>query len=596
MNRSKKVDKIKGITLIALVITVIVMLIIAGVAISAISTGGIPFGKIQNVAGEYSNASQNEADEVNKLINMLDGDYETPSIEIDTGANEPKLVEGMKAVVFNTDGTTKTPATNAEWYDYENKQWANAETEDGSLWVWIPRFAYKITYYTDETKTTIKGTRDVEGYKNASGTIVTNTGTEPEDGLDTIGSEVKSSYGSVDVVFLQDQGNQYYKEVDGKTTLVNAVDDGYIIHPAFKDGRGNYANGEWNKELTGFWIAKFQAGFQYGDASLDGTQKNGKTVLRSSVAFTKNQVYIASAENGGSGDTWATARNYLDGTYGSNYANVKISYPVFKGNNYAMNYITIGESYSLSRALNEANNPYGFNTADSDTHLTKNSEWGAAAYLGYSQYGLDGENIHTNNKNLNNSVTSVYAVTGYAASDADSGTAEVWYTETGQTGSNNGNITGVYDMSGTTWERTAGYIANGNDKMGTYGSSFTTTKVSNNIDSESTAYATMYNHNTTYDKTGITITDTTRKSSSRNNYKKNSTKYGDAVYEVSTAGEWNVSIGWNGDCTRFLHLDSPFFGRGGAWREESYAGLFSFTQTNGSPNYRDGFRAVVCPL
>ena len=596
MNESKKRDRINGITLIALVITVIVMLIIAGVAISAISTGGIPFGKIQNVAGEYSNASQNEANELDKLIDMLDGNYETPSTEIDTGANEPKLVEGMKAVVFNADGTTKAPTTNAEWYNYENKQWANAETEDGSLWVWIPRFAYKITYYTDENKNTIKGTRDVEGYKNASGAIVTNTGTEAEDGLDTIGSEVKSNYGSIEVVFLQEQGNQYYKNIDGSLTLVNAVDDGYIVHPAFKDGRGNYANGEWNKELTGFWIAKFQAGFQYGDASLDGTQKDGKTVERSSVSFTQNQVYIPSVENSGSGDTWATARNYLDGTYGENYANIKISYPVFKGNNYAMNYITIGECYSLSRVLNEANNPYGFNTTDSDTHLTKNSEWGAAAYLGYSQYGLDGENIHINNKNLNNSVTSVYAVTGYAASGEDSGTSEVWYTEIGQTGSNTGNITGVYDMSGAAWERMAGYIANGNDNMSKYGSSFTTTRVSNNIDSESTMYATMYNHNTTYDNTGITITDTTRESSSRNNYKQNYMKYGDSVYEVSTSGESSLARGWNSDYSHFVRLDCPFFVRGAAWSSNSGAGLFTFIYTHGSPYYRDSFRAVVCPL
>ena len=129
MNKSSKVVGIRGITLIALIITIIVMLIIAGVAISAISTGRIPFGKIQNVAGEYSNASQNEADELNKLIGMLNGEY--PNTEVNV--NEPKLVEGMKAVVFNTDGTTKEPANSEEWYDYENKQWANAETEDRKL-------------------------------------------------------------------------------------------------------------------------------------------------------------------------------------------------------------------------------------------------------------------------------------------------------------------------------------------------------------------------------------------------------------------------------------------------------------------------------
>ena len=31
-----------------------------------------------------------------------------------------------------------------DWYNYSEKKWANAQTEDGSMWVWIPRCAYKI--------------------------------------------------------------------------------------------------------------------------------------------------------------------------------------------------------------------------------------------------------------------------------------------------------------------------------------------------------------------------------------------------------------------------------------------------------------------
>ena len=34
------------------------------------------------------------------------------------------------------------------WYSYgtesNSKNWANTQTQDGSMWVWIPRFAYKI--------------------------------------------------------------------------------------------------------------------------------------------------------------------------------------------------------------------------------------------------------------------------------------------------------------------------------------------------------------------------------------------------------------------------------------------------------------------
>ena len=583
----------KGITLIALIITVIIMLIIAGVTISSITVDGGLFSRWQNIAEKYNNEALNEAETVNNLIDIINGEYGTGEMNI--GANEPKLVTGMKKVVFNTDGTTKEPSSNEEWYNYDNKQWANAETEDGSLWVWIPRFAYKITYYTDETKTTIKGTRDVEGYKTADGTIVTNTGTEAVNEIDDIGNKVKSIYGSIDVVFLKETGNQYYKEIDDKLILSNAVDDGYIIHPAFKDGRGSYVNGEWKAELTGFWIAKFEAGFQYGNVDLGESQKDGKTVLRSSVQFTQREAVISPIENGSTQEDWNTARNYIDGVYGDNSTLPNISYPVFKGNNYIMNYLTIGENYSLSRALNEANNPYGFSRGDSDTHLTKNSEWGATAYLGYSQYGLDGANIHINNKGLNNTVTSVYAVSGYAAEEEYSGNAEVWYTEVGQKGSNTGNITGVYDMSGATWERIAGYIANANEYI-VYGSQFAKTTVSNDVENESTEYVTLYKHNTTYDNTSLDVTEENKAIAANSNYKLNADKYGDAIYETSVLGGNTTQTAFNNNLSDYLRFWNAFMCAGGGWNYGDCSGMFAYGQSAGTPYYNDGFRAVVCPL
>ena len=104
------------------------------------------------------------------------------------GVNKPALLTGMKAIKFNnptadTKGSVNTDVTEG-WYNYEAKEWANAQTEDGSMWVWIPRFAYKITYYTDATKT--------------------NESTE------------KTQYGSIDVKFLIGETDQYYNETTGK--------------------------------------------------------------------------------------------------------------------------------------------------------------------------------------------------------------------------------------------------------------------------------------------------------------------------------------------------------------------------------------------
>ena len=129
--------------------------------------------------------------------------------------NKPKLLEGMTPIKFTeatqtAEGQTITTNEDDEnWYNYTSKKWANAKTKDGSMWVWIPRFAYKITYYTDDTKQTISNT--------------------------------KTSYGSIDVVFLIGTTDNYYDENGSIKTAqrqktssqtINSTLD-YTVHPAF---------------------------------------------------------------------------------------------------------------------------------------------------------------------------------------------------------------------------------------------------------------------------------------------------------------------------------------------------------------------------
>ena len=92
-----------------------------------------------------------------------------------------------------------------------------------------------------------------------------------------------------------------------------------------------------------------------------------------------------------------------------------IKYPTFQGVTYAMNYINMNDAYNISKALVNGNEVYGLNKNTTDSHLIKNSEWGAVAYLSESKYGLNGTNIYINNATLNNSESSVYAVTGCCA-------------------------------------------------------------------------------------------------------------------------------------------------------------------------------------
>ena len=102
---------------------------------------------------------------------------------------------------------------------------------------------------------------------------------------------------------------------------------------------------------------------------------------------------------------------------------------------------------------------------DLDSHMIKNIEWGAVAYLSHSAYGINTK------VNINN--TSDY-ITGYSAAPGTNQTkvpgenglstdpqiAQAYNTEAGYLASTTGNITGVYDMSGGAAEYVAACVEN----------------------------------------------------------------------------------------------------------------------------------------
>ena len=54
-------------------------------------------------------------------------------------------LNGMTPVKFKKGDTfIETTANDSEWYNYEEKLWANATDANGSYFVWIPRYAYRI--------------------------------------------------------------------------------------------------------------------------------------------------------------------------------------------------------------------------------------------------------------------------------------------------------------------------------------------------------------------------------------------------------------------------------------------------------------------
>ena len=535
----KRYKSTKGITLVALVITIIILLILAGISISTLTNTGI-FEK----AKEAKQKSENAQKEEDRLISEYEKEIVKQDAEgiWDGKVNKPDLMTGMSAIKFteptdSTEGKDEkvSDSSKNDWYNYSEKKWANAQTEDGSMWVWIPRYAYKIN----------------------------------------------KSNQTFDVVFLVGTTDNYYDK-DGKlqtakrqtseTDIPDATKD-YVVHPAFtNESHIGYVNGGWKKELTGIWVSKFEAGYVDKD-----TFNANKAKYISSVNYTQVTVYTPANKD-------EDARNYLDGIYGSKSTAIK--YPTFQGGKYSMNYINHSDAFSISRALTDSNNIYKLSNKETDSHLIKNSEWGAVSYLGQSQYGLNGTNICINNLNINNGEEYVYAKTGYASKNGnDSGSTNStndvwkWNEKSGTAASCTGTIYGIYDMSGGIWERSAAIVNNGNGKLNTYGKA-----IMNALNNgKSSEYVTVY---PTGESKGQSIDD-----ASKFNYAANTKIYGDAIRETSTAGLGQKS--WYSDYSYFVGTYGPFFLRGGSYWVTSGAGLFYFDRADGSSLYNYGFRSVL---
>ncbi len=128
------------------------------------------------------------------------------------------------------------------------------------------------------------------------------------------GSTNKSSGGTIDIKFLLGTTDEYYTD-DTKTTKATAkraksateeVDTttDYYVHPAFTNESSiGYANGGWDKELTGIWVAKFEAGYASGN--------NSAEVKASSVNYSQTTAWVAAVEAGTQQDSTTVLRSFL---------------------------------------------------------------------------------------------------------------------------------------------------------------------------------------------------------------------------------------------------------------------------------------------
>lgn len=204
---------------------------------------------------------------------------------------------------------------------------------------------------------------------------------------------------------------------------------------------------------------------------------------------------------------------------------------------------------SFFTAIQNISNNYNVN---GNSHLIKNMEWGAVAYLKQSVYGLG-----TTDMEINNTGEAYYTGGGNSSTSYKSNISQ----------STTGNEYGVYDMSGGAFEYVMSNMFDTNGIFYASSSGF------------SSAPEDKYYDKYTYDDDWLTH--------SRG-------KLGDATKEtLSTFGSRNG--GWYGNSAHFTNSSNSWFGRGGNYNDGNLAGVFYFGYGGGASNSGGSARAVITP-
>lgn len=392
----------------------------------------------------------------------VDKIYKEPVLK----GTDPIINGDLVPVIIQTDGTVIKANLSDNWYNYMNKEWANAvilvdktKTYNGgeeiplsniqSYFVWVPKYKYKLF--------------DMGNYNDV-------ISVDPE----------TSSAREIEIVFGTENTSD---EKDGECTT-----------PLSSKGSGNCKVGDFMTnpsfitfDVNGYWVGKFE---------VNGTM-DAVTVL--------------------------PTNNYLLNKTAPTMFNI---------------------AYNYNRNL--------------DSHMMKNTEWGAVAYLSHSKYGL----------NMNGYKNAILS------DEEKNSSRDAYYTETGRKDSTTGNVSGIFYMGGGVEE----YVAAVKDGSNYMGDDF----VGDPLSIYGNKYFDVYNSASTLKKFNCRI-------------------LGDATGEMGPFYQYadtdsNIRIheGWYKYRTYFLA--NKWFSRGGGGtiiKNSMIRGSFAFNKTDGLAESYIGFRIVL---
>lgn len=302
----------------------------------------------------------------------------------------------------------------------------------------------------------------------------------------------------------------------------------YVIHPAFTFG---------TEALSGIWVAKFE--LSTGDTVC--TAKNGSVEKDCDITtiLPESKPNKTSWRGARLGTFWMTVHDQMNGSAGT-------------------------ATYGIS---------------NSDTHILRNMEWAAVAYLSQSKYGKYGNTSYTGTEKevaINNCSTYITGIGGdtvSAAASTESCTANTYETAKGKAASTTGNIYGIYDMSGGASEYVMGNLKNS----------------TNSIDEPLVGYNATYNSgfsgsimgSPNYVGTYGYLKDIDRKYYEQYNF---GGTYDDikAYYRGIVGDATKETVGWYQDGADFIQATCPWFTRGGYYGSGTGTGVFAFSMYYGA--------------
>ena len=502
--QENKTKREKGITLVALIITIVIIVILSSVTISATFGDNGIIKKAELARDLASNATIAEAEDMNSLMdeysNIMKGDGGIPEPPKDT---TPPTVDIIVGEVTENSIAIAANATDDSGTVASVKYYLNGEEKDI-----LSTNTYTFTGLTTGTEYEIKvEVFDEAGNKGENSTKVsTKKKEETTDGSYNQEKGVNSPKLGPNMRFVK--FNNSTKE------WIEGIEYSYIG----KTTAGDNNESKWaNAEVTTngvksyfVWIPRYAYKINSNNQTID-------------VKFIKDTGNIATdgtickyvRENPGENDYIihpAFTNDVNNGGWDSELPGIWIGKYETSGNSSQLKVqpgVQSLRNTTISNMFIYAKN-YSTNL---NSHMLKNSEWGAVAYLTHSKYGRNKQEV-TMNDNLD-------FYTG-------GGNNKEYLSNVKQ--SSTGNVYGIYDLSGGSWECVGGAYKERSEISTTNGS---------------TKYGTVY--------TGMNV---------NSDYKK-----GDATYEVK---------GWKQGYANFVDMYTPFFLRGGASVDSNDTDIFEF--------------------